>query len=303
MKTRFITGFVMAAVLIPLLIFANEIVFICAAGVFSLVAIWEMLEMYEKKDANLEEKTKLPFLTKVVVYTLTMFVHLSITISWYFFRHVEGFNNLGSIFGCVLFISMLVIGLLLVFDKNVNSNYAGRILMIVNYAGLGFASLAILRMYSKGLLIYVVLIACFTDIFAYLFGVKFGKHKMAKVISPKKSWEGSIAGTVFGATFGAIFFIFYNEWFSNGGTLFKNICLINNKGLEIVLAILLSIGVSIIGQIGDLVASKQKRDYGIKDYGKVFPGHGGVLDRFDSTIFIGIFVTVICLFLGILLPL
>ena len=73
----------MSILLLPLLLFANEEIFIVAAAIFSLVAIWEMLKMYEKKNEGNEEKKPLSFVTKTIIYTLTLFVHLSITLTWY----------------------------------------------------------------------------------------------------------------------------------------------------------------------------------------------------------------------------
>ncbi|QUH26318.1 phosphatidate cytidylyltransferase [Serpentinicella alkaliphila] len=113
----------------------------------------------------------------------------------------------------------------------------------------------------------IFLIAWATDTFAYFTGYFFGKHKLCPTISPKKTVEGSIGGIV-GSVLSCLLFGHYFL-----GTNF------------IYLAILGIVG-SIIAQIGDLVASKIKRYIGIKDFGKIMPGHGGILDRFDSIIFV-----------------
>ncbi|MGQ9819643.1 MAG: phosphatidate cytidylyltransferase [Candidatus Kapaibacteriales bacterium] len=106
------------------------------------------------------------------------------------------------------------------------------------------------------------------DSFAYFIGTAFGKHKLAPSVSPKKSWEGAIAGVI-----GAIlsFYLF--------DTLFE---LSIKKGF----LLLFSFVVGIIGQLGDLAESKIKRDFNVKDSSNLLPGHGGLLDRLDSIIFV-----------------
>lgn len=115
-----------------------------------------------------------------------------------------------------------------------------------------------------------------SDTCAYLVGVMVGKHKLAPVLSPKKSIEGSIGGIVGAALVGGIF------GYCLEVSLVETYMNINR--LSIVLAIVGGAG-SVISQIGDLAASAIKRNYEIKDYGKLIPGHGGIMDRFDSVIF------------------
>ena len=296
MKIRIITGLIMAIIGMPLLIFAPKEVFIGVAALFSLIAAFEIIRMFETNS----------FLGKVVVFTLTAFENLAITLSWYFYNK-DNTYPIGSVLAISLFASMLFIGMLIIFDKTIDSNNGAKMILTVNYVGIGFAALPILAMYGRGVLFYIIVVASFTDMFAYFFGValgtKFIKKRPAPVISPKKSFEGCIAGTIFGTIFGSLVFIFYNELFADGGTLFVKVCKIDCKALEITLIIILTLFVSFIGQVGDLVASKLKRDNGIKDYGKVFPGHGGVMDRFDSTLFISIFLCIVFIFLGVILPL
>lgn len=127
---------------------------------------------------------------------------------------------------------------------------------------------------GKYLIWYALFVAWGTDIAAYIIGSKFGKHKFTD-ISPKKSIEGAVAG-IFGAILLAIIYTIVLNQFLH----------INISYLYIaVVAILLSI----IGQIGDLAASTVKRYNNIKDFGDLIPGHGGMLDRFDSVIFIAPF--------------
>jgi len=109
------------------------------------------------------------------------------------------------------------------------------------------------------------------DTCAYLTGVTCGKHKMAPVLSPKKSIEGAVGGVVGAGLIGALYGHFVGEYVSidNAVIAFAIICAVTG----------------LVSMIGDLTASAVKRNYEIKDYGKLIPGHGGVLDRFDSIIF------------------
>ena len=124
---------------------------------------------------------------------------------------------------------------------------------------------------GKILVGYTFIVSWSTDIFAYLVGRKFGKHKFSKV-SPKKSIEGCISGTI-GSTIIAIVYTILIEKYVK----------INYSYLTIAL---ISICLSIVSQIGDFVASSIKRFVDIKDYGNLLPGHGGMLDRIDSLLFL-----------------
>ena len=110
------------------------------------------------------------------------------------------------------------------------------------------------------------------DTCAYCVGMLIGKHKMTPKLSPKKSWEGAVGGVVGAALLGIIYgLVFQNAM----GTTTKEIFMI---------ALICAVG-AVISMIGDLTASAIKRNYEIKDYGKLIPGHGGILDRFDSVSF------------------
>ena len=122
----------------------------------------------------------------------------------------------------------------------------------------------------------------FTDTFAYIVGVKFGKHKMAPVISPKKSIEGAIGGVVITAAFNVL--ILY--LFTIGCQNLYGYALFGESAMKYLYIVPISMVLSLVSMLGDLSASVIKRNFGIKDYGKLIPGHGGIMDRFDSCIFV-----------------
>lgn len=119
---------------------------------------------------------------------------------------------------------------------------------------------------------YIIFGACLTDVFAYFVGSKFGKHKLCPEISPKKTVEGAIGGIV-GCIVSLLVYTFALNKLCNFGINYVNIGLI-------------SVFVAIFAQLGDLVASSIKRNAKIKDFGNLLPGHGGVLDRIDSVLFV-----------------
>ena len=144
------------------------------------------------------------------------------------------------------------------------------------YATVGFGAVGVLRSFPMMGLFYVMLpmvIAWMSDTGAYFTGVFFGKHKMAPVISPKKTWEGFFGGWVISIGLTVLYGVICNA--VTGSQVFDLLI------LAIVAAVLAPLSV-----VGDLAASLIKRRTGIKDYGNIMPGHGGVMDRFDSVVFI-----------------
>lgn len=129
--------------------------------------------------------------------------------------------------------------------------------------------------FEHGLFYMILAISCYawaTDIFAYIVGVCFGKHKFSPNISPKKSLEGSIGGTLCSIIFSVLITFIYS--------------VIMDCSVNYFLAFIFALLCSLVGQVGDFSFSYIKRSYGIKDFGNILPGHGGVLDRLDSLIFI-----------------
>ncbi len=115
----------------------------------------------------------------------------------------------------------------------------------------------------------------FTDVFAQLTGMAFGKHKMTPVLSPKKTWEGSIGGVLCALILNLLWLFIFIKFFAD-----------KPFAIPVWFYILMSPIISFISMFGDLMASFIKRNYGIKDYSNLIPGHGGIMDRFDSVILV-----------------
>lgn len=163
----------------------------------------------------------------------------------------------------------LALMLRLVFSRNrFNFDDAGVLCLSMLYIGFGFNMFVQARDIGLSMLMYLLLTVWSTDSGAYLIGRQIGKTKLAPQISPNKTWEGSIGGTVVAIIVGILF--------SVSGVLH----------FGVVTTILMTLFLSVAGQLGDLIESSLKRFYGVKDSGKILPGHGGILDRFDSLLLV-----------------
>ncbi|WP_288868727.1 phosphatidate cytidylyltransferase [uncultured Parvimonas sp.] len=159
----------------------------------------------------------------------------------------------------------LIISIYYLFFNKMSIENLGRLLFSFIYISVPMG--VFLKLGYTNLLWIVFLISWGTDTFAYLFGMIFGKRKLCPSISPKKTIEGALGGI-----FGSLILL----------NLFNYFVLKNN----IVFVTLSGIILSIVAQIGDLFASKIKREMGIKDFSNIIKGHGGFLDRFDSIVFV-----------------
>ena len=154
---------------------------------------------------------------------------------------------------------------------------------------IGYAFSSFLRIYSSGLsrgyLLLPFLLSFACDTFAYFTGLAIGKHKLAPKVSPKKTVEGAVGGLAGNLVCGLVFAYVMNCWF--GGS-------ISYWPMAV-----LSLFCGAVAQLGDLSFSLIKREFGIKDYGKIFMAHGGVLDRFDSVLFVAPTLAALMRILGI----
>lgn len=273
MRTRIITGICAIALFIPICWFSSTVVFPLAFAIVSAVGVFEM--------------AKCLGVHKNIVLTVPMYI-VAFCVPFLRFFFLKQSHYLAV--SLVLVFAVLIFTLAYVmFRKNKDniSNILTMYSMFLYIVGC-FASVVCLRYYDffgtknvvdgKYLYLLIFIGAWVCDTFAYFTGRFFGKHKLIPEISPKKTIEGSIGGIVFTMGAFAIYGLILQKGFSY--TLSSNIA------LHYIILILLGLAVAIISQIGDLIASAIKRQYDIKDYGFIFPGHGGILDRFDSVMLV-----------------
>ena len=261
MKTRIITGVCMFFAALPAFIFGKTALFVTVLAL-ELVAVFEMLRCLGG--------------AKTPALTLPSFLYAAAVPCGLFFVY----GIAGRPVGCIVLISALtyfyVVALLVLATLSggkVPVALAAESAATVFYITVGFTGIVMTRLFPHGLffLIMTVVIAFGTDTFAYFSGMLFGKHKLIPSVSPKKTVEGAIGGTLLSTLA-----------FVGCGYLYAY--LYPDVRVRLPALILCGFLLAIVSQLGDLVASYIKRASGIKDYGGIFPGHGGVLDRFDSII-------------------
>ena len=144
--------------------------------------------------------------------------------------------------------------------------------------------------YRYDAIYFILLILCFAwggDTAAYFAGRAFGKHKLAPIVSPHKTVEGAIGGIFGSVLVGGVLTLVYSFLSAS-----HNVITIQVQPRHYAILVVMGAIASVLGILGDLFASSVKRQVGIKDYGTIFPGHGGILDRFDSVMFIAPFVSI-----------
>ena len=259
MKERIITGICILAIVLPVIFFGGFLFYIALVAV-AMIATLEMVKMRETQ-------SKAAFWVKFLT-----FVGVLIMIEMPNFLQALGINNF--IFAVLLIANFL--------GRRKGKPDTSFYVLVIFYVGIAFRSLLYIRAHDLSLFIFLIITVVLTDSFAYFGGRLFGKKRLAPKISPNKTVEGAFVGWLFGFVFaivwGGILNVFFNNW---------------------IVTIILAIGIPILSQAGDLLASALKRQHGIKDYGKIFPGHGGVMDRVDSQMLTAIFMYLIIYFGGL----
>ena len=290
---RVLTGLIGFPLVLLLFIFANKYIIDCVAAIIAMIAIHEYFKACSKEVKNLSwigyilaigialihiVNTKIALMSLAILVPtilLILFLHIIITDMKITLKDVV-FSFLGIMYviSFILFIPLIYgIGDKTTLSFLKESSFADTVVKV-------YQNTIIPGQY---LIWYLIFTSWGSDTFAYSFGMRIGKHKFSKV-SPKKSIEGCIAG-VFGAILlSMIYTIIININLDFGISYWK---------IGVASAIF-----CIIGQIGDFAASTIKRYFDIKDYSNLFPGHGGMLDRIDSVMFIAPFA--FCMFAFIL---
>ncbi|RHH69547.1 MULTISPECIES: phosphatidate cytidylyltransferase [Vagococcus] len=262
MRQRVITAVVALILFIPLIVIGQmplQIVMAMLGG----IAVYELFRM-----KGLEIKTPEGILA--IIGTILLILPRS---TWYEFlpRTVTG-NTL-------FYLIVMALLVLPVFSKNeFTFDNVGFPVLVSLYIGTGFQNFISARETGLHVLMYALFIVWSTDIGAYMVGRKYGQRKLAPDISPNKTIEGSLGGIASAMVVSLVYTMIWPMTYN------------------IFAMLLLTILFSIVGQLGDLVESSYKRYYGVKDSGNILPGHGGILDRFDSLLFVFPFMHLVGLF-------
>ena len=250
-KTRLLSGILLVIIALVTIITGGDVLF----GTILLISLIGMTEIYKVLEI---EKKALGF----VGYAAAIAYFALIRFGW-----TEWVTALGIGF-LILIMAVYVFTYPKFRSEHVTLAFFG-----LFYVAFMLSYVYQIRMLEQGAyLVWLVFLCSWgCDTSAYCVGVTMGKHKLAPVLSPKKSVEGAIGGVAGAALLGALYATAINH-FAAGA---------NADMLQY--AIICGIG-GIISQVGDLAASAIKRNHDIKDYGKLIPGHGGILDRFDSVI-------------------
>ncbi len=280
MKTRIITSIVAILLFIPFCIFSGSpiFMFLIFSGVISLVGVYEIL-----KCTSLHKNIVASLLSYGTALAATLLTRLGT-------KDTEEYYLIMSFIYFALLFLMLVNatfskGKIAVVDSCVAT-------VMTIYISFSMSSILLLRdltaeggevgSLGKKLYLLVFLFAWMPDIGGYFFGRFFGKHKLIPDVSPKKTVEGFFGGIVSAFLSAIVYGFIIGLRLADWSTF-------------LVLSVMAALSAT-VSVAGDLLASLVKRHYGIKDYGFVFPGHGGVLDRFDSVIAVAPFLYILCYF-------
>lgn len=249
MRKRVCTAIVALMIFLPVLwlggVWLTTLVIVLAIG-----AVYEVFQMKKRPFCSLEGGITV-FGTVAILYQGSA---------------TKNISNAIPLFSVFLLAVMLLMILTVYKSEEFSIEDAGILALMAGYIGGGFSGILFVREYGFEMTLFVFMMIWATDSFAYVTGRKFGKHPLAPHISPNKTVEGAIGGVLGSLIVGLLVFGVYP--------------LMNITKIE---TSILIVTVSIFGQLGDLVESAYKRRFQVKDSGKIFPGHGGILDRFDST--------------------
>ena len=274
MKTRILTAIGMAVIGIPILIFSEYIIF---AVLLSLLTLFALFETF--RALGLEGH--------LVICAPAYIMGLAFPILCYYLieAHTFGIILIGA---AALFVYLMYAFTVAVFNKGaLKFNEISEAFTVACYVIFSFGSISIMRYMEPdiGLYYIILMLVCAwgSDVFAYFTGRLFGRHKLIPEVSPKKTVEGAVGGIVCAGGLAMLYGLIVSSFTE----------LVPNY---IVLAVC-GVVLAAFSQVGDLIASLLKREHGIKDYGNIFPGHGGVMDRFDSILAIATVLMAICILL------
>ena len=256
MKKRILSAIIMILIFVPLLL-VGGIPFTIFMTLLAIASMYELMTIRERKK-------KFPLLVKIASYLLVILSSV-LTYNQNIFSYTMSYKLISFI--VLIFLLPILLNNKKKMDYDINDAlYLVGSLLFINIA---FNLILVVRNYSLDYLIYLLLITVITDTFALITGMYIGKTKLAQSISPHKTVEGFVGGVLMG-TFVATTFYFT----------------VIDSNISLAVLIFTTLFLAVVGQLGDLVFSSIKRTYDVKDFSNLIPGHGGILDRFDSLIFV-----------------
>lgn len=258
MKNRIISGAIITIIFLSAF-FLGPITFKILVGSVALLAYKEIITL-----PNVKSKLNIP----IIILGLIAFMSLIYVVNDTYALYV------GVSYQMIAFMLFSLI-IPTIFSRRYDTETSLFMFTLLFLIGLSFNSMVMLDMANKYLLLYIIVVIVATDVFALLIGKYVGTHKLSS-ISPHKTIEGALGGIISASIIGTFYYL----------------AVIGNMG--VLRITVMSILISVFGQIGDLFFSKIKRENNIKDYSHLIKGHGGILDRLDSLIFGVLLYTLLC---------
>lgn len=254
-KTRLFSGIILVLIALVTIISGGPVLFVTLLCV-SFIGMQELYKACGVRKEKFELLEITGYLGILAYYLSLLFLP-------------EKYHLLAVIFGLLLLMFVYVFTYPRYQSQQVMTSFFG-----IVYVGVMLSYIYQTRMLEGGVYLVWLIFLCSwgCDTCAYCVGVLIGKHKMAPVLSPKKSIEGAVGGVLGAALLGGLY-----AWAISGYNP-------NSAHTPLIYAIICAVA-ALVSMVGDLAASAIKRQQNIKDYGKLIPGHGGILDRFDSVIF------------------
>ena len=249
MKQRIITAIIALAVFVPIIIFAGDTSFRICLSIISGVSAIELLQC-----TGIYRKYIISVILILFAFVYPLTISFDESVRW----------------GIVVAVMFYCMASMVFSNGQITNGDCGAAFTGVFFCTYSYECIALLREQYSWIFLLIFIAAWGSDTLAYFTGRAFGKHKLIPKISPKKTVEGAIGGALGGMVLFPLFglvLVFFGAY-----------------SVNFFLLALIGFLSAIISQIGDLIMSAIKRCYNVKDYGKIFPGHGGFLDRFDSTL-------------------
>ncbi len=276
MKQRIITALILIAFALPVVIFSSYYVYPIVLSVLAARTVFEFLRVF-----GVERRLLISLPAYLLAAAFPQFA--------YFVEENSVITYLAVLAASVFVYMLLLMGISVFSKGSIPFSKISEIYTSITYVVIAFSSLSLIRYIDKSVGVFLIVLACLVswicDAGAYAVGLMFGKHKLIPEISPKKTVEGAIGGIIT-ATLALPLYGFMLD------------IIVEGISVNYVRLLIFGFLLSIVSQLGDLVASLIKREYGVKDYGRIFPGHGGVMDRFDSLLA----VTTVLLILNTVFP-